>query len=86
VLDTGLWRYTRHPNYFGDACVWWGLYLLALGTWAGAAMILSPIAMTYFLAGKTGRPLMDAHMTRTRPAYADYVARTSGFIPMPPRP
>jgi steroid 5-alpha reductase family enzyme len=86
VLDTGLWRYTRHPNYFGDACVWWGLYLLALGTWAGAATILSPIVMTYFLAGKTGRPLMDEHMTRTRPAYADYVKRTSGFIPMPPRP
>ena len=85
VLNTGLWRYTRHPNYFGDACVWWGLYLLALGTWAGVATILSPIVMTWLLAGKTGRPLMDAHMTRTRPEYADYVARTSGFIPRPPR-
>jgi steroid 5-alpha reductase family enzyme len=86
VLDTGLWRYTRHPNYFGDACVWWGLYLLAVGTWAGAAMILSPVLMTYFLAGKTGRPLMDEHMTRTRPEYAAYVRRTSGFVPRRPRP
>jgi len=85
VLDTGLWHYTRHPNYFGDACVWWGLYLLGVGTWAGVAMLLSPILMTYFLAGKTGRPLMDAHMRRTRPEYADYVARTSSFIPLPPR-
>jgi steroid 5-alpha reductase family enzyme len=85
VLDTGLWRYTRHPNYFGDACVWWGLYLLAIGTWAGAAMILSPIAMTWLLAGKTGRPLMDAHMQQTRPEYAAYLKTTSGFIPRPPR-
>ena len=85
VLSTGLWRYTRHPNYFGDACVWWGLYLLAIGTWAGLATIVSPIVMTYFLAGKTGRPLMDEHMTRTRPEYADYVNRTSGFVPRPPR-
>jgi steroid 5-alpha reductase family enzyme len=85
VLDIGLWRYTRHPNYFGDACVWWGLYLLAVGTWWGAATILSPIAMTYFLAGKTGRPLMDEHMMNTRPEYADYTKRTSGFIPRPPR-
>ena len=86
VLDTGLWRYTRHPNYFGDACVWWGLYLLAIGTWAGVATILSPIVMTYFLAGKTGRPLMDAHMTKTRPEYAAYLKRTSGFIPWRPKP
>jgi steroid 5-alpha reductase family enzyme len=84
VLDTGLWRFTRHPNYFGDACVWWGLYLLGVGWWPGIATILSPILMTWLLAGKTGRPLLDAHMTRTRPEYADYVKRTSGFIPRPP--
>ena len=85
VLDTGLWRYTRHPNYFGDACVWIGLYLLGVGWWPGVATILSPILMVWLLAGKTGRPLMDEHMTRTRPEYADYVRRTSGFIPRPPR-
>lgn len=85
ILDSGLWRYTRHPNYFGDACVWWGLYLLACTSWWGAATILSPVLMTYFLAGKTGKPLMDAYMSRTKPDYAAYLARTSGFIPLPPR-
>ncbi|WP_206788517.1 DUF1295 domain-containing protein [Amycolatopsis sp. MtRt-6] len=85
VLDTGLWRYTRHPNYFGDACVWWGLYLLACSTWPGAATILSPVAMTFTLARGTGKPLLEKGMARTRPAYAHYVERTSGFFPLPPR-
>jgi len=80
VLDTGLWRYTRHPNYFGDACVWWGLF--ALGSWW---TLLSPVLMTYFLARKTGKPLMEQHLSRSRPGYADYVAQTSGFFPRPPR-
>jgi steroid 5-alpha reductase family enzyme len=84
VLDTGLWRYTRHPNYFGDACVWWGLFLLACQSWVGALAILSPALMTYLLAGRTGKPLMEQHLN-ARPGYADYVARTSGFIPRPPR-
>ena len=85
VLDTGLWRYTRHPNYFGDACVWWGLYLLACSTWPGAATILSPVAMTFTLARGTGKPLLEKGMARTRPAYAQYVERTSGFFPRPPK-
>ncbi|WP_208720356.1 DUF1295 domain-containing protein [Amycolatopsis circi] len=85
VLDTGLWHYTRHPNYFGDACVWWGLYLLACSTWPGAAMILSPIAMTFTLARGTGKPMLEKGMRQTRPGYADYIARTSGFLPLPPK-
>ncbi len=85
VLDTGLWRYTRHPNYFGDACVWWGLYLLACSTWPGAATVLSPVAMTFTLVRGTGKPLLEKGMARTRPAYAHYVERTSGFFPLPPR-
>ncbi|MEV0459244.1 DUF1295 domain-containing protein [Catellatospora methionotrophica] len=86
VLDSGLWRYTRHPNYFGDACVWWGLYLLAaVGGWAGAMTVLSPLLMTWFLAAKTGKPLLEADLLRRRPGYADYVRRTSGFFPLPPR-
>ncbi|MFD8491625.1 DUF1295 domain-containing protein [Amycolatopsis sp. NPDC059657] len=85
VLDTGLWRYTRHPNYFGDACLWWGLYLMACTTWAGAATVLSPIAMTYLLAKGTGKPLLEKGMRRSRPGYAYYVERTSGFFPLPPR-
>ncbi|WP_199785970.1 MULTISPECIES: DUF1295 domain-containing protein [Actinomycetes] len=85
VLDTGLWRYTRHPNYFGDACVWWGLYLLACSTWPGAATILSPVAMTFTLARGTGKPMLEKGLRQTRPGYADYIARTSGFFPLPPK-
>lgn len=85
VLDSGLWRYTRHPNYFGDACLWWGLYLLACGSWVGAATIASPVAMTYTLARGTGKPLLEKGMAFTRPGYAHYVERTSGFLPRPPR-
>jgi steroid 5-alpha reductase family enzyme len=85
VLDTGLWRYTRHPNYFGDACVWWGLYLLACSTWPGAATVLSPVAMTYTLARGTGKPLLEKGLLRSRPGYARYVERTSGFFPLPPK-
>ena len=84
VLDTGLWRYTRHPNYFGDTCVWWGIWLVASDSWAGAATILSPLVMTYFLSMKTGKPLTEQHMAG-RPGYAEYVTRTSGFLPWPPK-
>jgi steroid 5-alpha reductase family enzyme len=85
VLDTGLWRYTRHPNYFGDATVWWGLYLLACGTWAGAATVPAPLLMTFVLAKGTGKPLTEKHLRGSRPGYAEYVRRTSGFVPLPPR-
>jgi steroid 5-alpha reductase family enzyme len=83
VMDRGLWRYTRHPNYFGDACVWWGLYLFACTDWPGIITILSPLLMTYFLAAKTGKPLMEEHLG-TRPGYAEYVRRTSSFLPRRP--
>ncbi len=86
VLDTGLWRYTRHPNYFGDATVWWGLYVLACGGWAGAATLPAPLLMTFILARGTGKPLTEKHLAGSRPGYADYVRRTSGFLPLPPRP
>ncbi|MFC5288813.1 DUF1295 domain-containing protein [Actinokineospora guangxiensis] len=85
VLDTGLWRYTRHPNYFGDACVWWGLYLMACHSWWGAATVVAPLIMTYLLAKGTGKPLTEKHLSSSRPGYADYVARTSGFFPLPPK-
>ncbi|WP_338604121.1 DUF1295 domain-containing protein [Saccharopolyspora sp. SCSIO 74807] len=85
VLDTGLWRYTRHPNYFGDACVWWGLYLLACQSFVGVATVLSPVLMTWLLARGTGKPMLERGLAERRPAYADYVARTSGFFPLPPR-
>ena len=85
VLDTGLWRYTRHPNYFGDACVWWGLWLVAASAWPGALFVLSPLAMTWNLARGTGAALLEKDITDRRPDYADYVRRTSGFVPLPPR-
>ena len=85
VLDTGLWRWTRHPNYFGDACVWWGLSLIAFDAWPGVLTVLSPVAMTWLLAKGTGKPLLEKGMASTRPGYAEYVRRTSGFVPLPPR-
>lgn len=85
VLDTGLWRYTRHPNYFGDACAWWGLYLLACNSWLGVATVISPLLMTFLLVKGTGKPLLERSMARTRPEYAAYVERTSGFFPLPPK-
>lgn len=83
VLDTGLWRYTRHPNYFGDACVWFGLYLLGAAGLPGAALIGSPLLMIYFLYVKSGKGLLEARLSQTRPGYADYMRRTSGFLPLP---
>jgi steroid 5-alpha reductase family enzyme len=85
VMDRGLWHYTRHPNYFGDACVWWGLYLIAAQQWQGALTILSTVAMTYTLANGTGKPTLEKGMADRRPGYTEYVKRTSGFVPLPPR-
>ena len=86
VMDRGLWAWTRHPNYFGDACVWFGLWLLALGHPAGLLTVIAPVAMTYFLVNVTGKALLEKGMRRSRgAAYDDYVARTSGFLPRPPR-
>ena len=86
VLDSGLWRYTRHPNYFGDAVVWFGLWLLACSHWLGVLCVVSPAYMTNMLVRHTGKRLLEKHMARSKgPAYADYVRRTSGFIPWPPR-
>lgn len=87
VLDTGLWRYTRHPNYFGDACVWWGIWLVAglsSGWVAGLATLIAPIAMTWFLIAVTGVRMTEENMMK-RPAYRAYADRTSMFFPLPPR-
>lgn len=86
VLDTGLWRYTRHPNYFGDACVWTGLFLVAASAWPGVLTVLSPAVMVWNLYGGTGKKLLEKDIGDRRPAYADYVRRTSGFFPWPPKP
>ncbi|ASU78062.1 DUF1295 domain-containing protein [Actinopolyspora erythraea] len=85
VLRTGWWCYTRHPNYFGDACVWWGLYAIACHQPVGAATLLSPVLMTWLLANGTGKPLLERDIVRRGPEYAAYVRRTSGFLPLPPK-
>ncbi len=68
-MDRGLWRYTRHPNYFGDAAQWWGFALIAFAHWPGILTIASPALMTWFLARKTGKPLLESHLTASRPGY-----------------
>ena len=86
VLDTGLWRYTRHPNYFGDACVWWGLWLIAAESGAiGLWSIAGPIFLTFTLTRWSGIGITEKATHRSRPGYADYVERTSAFIPWPPK-
>ncbi|MCL2584706.1 MAG: DUF1295 domain-containing protein [Streptosporangiales bacterium] len=84
IMDRGLWRYTRHPNYFGDACMWWGLYLAAYGGWPWLPGALAPLAMTFLLVRGTGQRLTERRMAG-RPGYAAYIRRTSGFFPLPPR-
>jgi len=85
VLDRGLWRYTRHPNYFGDACVWWGLFLIACATPGGVWTLPSPIVMTVFLRRISGVPMLERSLRKRRPGYAAYVERTSAFVPRAPR-
>jgi steroid 5-alpha reductase family enzyme len=85
VLQSGLWRYTRHPNYFGDACVWWGLFLIACDTGLGAWSLPGPLLLTFLLTRWSGVPTVEGRMRRKRADYAAYVARTSTFVPMPPK-
>jgi steroid 5-alpha reductase family enzyme len=84
VMDRGLWAWTRHPNYFGDACVWWGLWLASIASWISLLTVLSPVLMTYFLIYATGARLLEKHMV-DRPGFREYCSRTSFFIPKPPR-
>jgi len=84
ILDTGLWKYTRHPNYFGNACMWWGIWLVACQAPWGWATILAPIIMTLLLTRVSGRNLLERSLKK-RPAYRAYMERTSGFIPRPPK-
>jgi len=85
VMDRGLWRYTRHPNYFGDACVWWGLWLVASAGGATWWTAVGPAAMTLLLVRGSGKRLLERDIAQRRPGYAEYVRNTSGFIPLPPR-
>jgi steroid 5-alpha reductase family enzyme len=84
VLDSGLWRYTRHPNYFGEATIWWGIYLVALS--AGAWWtVFAPLLMTFLLLRVSGVSLLEKDIADRRPAYREYIRRTNAFIPGRPR-
>lgn len=85
VLDSGLWRYTRHPNYFGDFAVWWGVYFVAMAHSGAWWTVIGPIVMSVFLMRVSGVTLLEKSLTKTKPQYADYIARTNAFFPGPPR-
>lgn len=86
VLDRGLWRYTRHPNYFGDFCVWWGLYCVAIAHGLNYWTAIGPLAMSIFLMRVSGVTLLESTLKVEKPDYADYIRRTNTFFPGPPRP
>lgn len=85
VMDRGLWRYTRHPNYFGEACVWVGFFLIALENPTGIVTVISLATILYALMGPTGKGLLERRMSKKRPDFEAYKRRTSGFFPLPPR-
>ncbi len=86
VMDRGLWRYTRHPNYFGDCCAWWGIFAVAAAAPLGPWSVAGPLLMTLLLLRVSGVALLERTIDRRRPAYAAYRERTSAFFPLPPRP
>ncbi|HQF62000.1 MAG TPA: DUF1295 domain-containing protein [Anaerolineaceae bacterium] len=84
VLQTGVWRYTRHPNYFGDATQWWAYFLIALAA-GGWWTIFSPIIMTTLLLRVSGVALLEKSLAVEKPGYKEYIEKTSAFIPWFPR-
>ena len=85
IMDQGLWALTRHPNYFGDCLVWWGLAIVGSTQGAGAWAFLGSAVMTVLLVRVSGAAMLDRLLAKRKPGYAEYMARTSGFIPMPKR-
>jgi len=85
VLQTGLWRYSRHPNYFGELCVWWGIFLVACEVPFGWLTIIGPIVYSYLVINITGQKTLDKKLAREKPGYQQYMDSTSGLIPLPPR-
>jgi steroid 5-alpha reductase family enzyme len=86
VLDRGLWAYTRHPNYFGDAMVWWGIFFVAAAVRGGWLTVFGPLLMTFFLIKISGVAMLERDIGERRPEYRDYIERTSAFVPWPPKP
>ena len=85
VLDSGLWRYTRHPNYFGDSVAWWGVFLTCVARPRGWFGIVGPVVMTVLLVRVSGVALLERSLHKRKPEYAAYVARTAAFVPRRPR-
>jgi len=85
LLRSGLWRYTRHPNYFGESTMWWGHYLVALSVPNGVWTIVSPALITFLLLRVSGVTLLEKSMKETTPGYREYVESTSAFVPWFPR-
>lgn len=85
VMDRGLWGWSRHPNYFGECCVWWGLGCMAFAAAGAAWPLLSPVLMTVLLLRVSGVTLLEKDIGERRPGYREYVLRTSAFVPRPPR-
>lgn len=85
VMDRGLWAWTRHPNYFGDVCVWWGIWLMAISAPLAIIGIVGPIVMTVLLMKVSGVPMLEYSIEKRRPGYTEYIERTSSFFPRPPK-
>lgn len=85
IMQSGLWRYTRHPNYFGEVTQWWGIWLMALAVPGGLVGIIGPLTITFLILKVSGVPLLEQKMAE-HPDFAEYRRRTSMFVPLPPRP
>lgn len=84
IMDKGLWALTRHPNYFGDSAMWFGVFLIAISSWGGLWTIVGPVVMTIFLVFISGVRMLEKKY-KGRKDYDAYKLRTSAFIPMPPK-
>jgi len=85
IMTSGLWRFTRHPNYFGEVAVWWGIFLIALSVPGGWRTVIGPATITFLILKVSGIPMLEAKY-RGNPQYEAYQRRTSSFFPLPPRP
>jgi steroid 5-alpha reductase family enzyme len=85
VLNSGVWAWSRHPNYFANFCCFWTIYAISIQVPGLFWTIISPLFMSWLLIGFTGKRWMDSHMKKRRPGYAEYIANTSGFVPWPPK-
>ena len=83
-MQEGLWKYTRHPNYFGEVTLWWGIYLIALSTPGGWMTIIGPVTISFLILKVSGIPLLEKEYINN-PEFQEYARRTSAFFPLPPR-